>query len=266
MLRVARALARHELAERARDRWVIVATILFGLLATGITAYGRSAGDAVAAVTGPSLVTLATFLVPLVALVLGHDAIVGERERHTLGLLLSLPVSRFEVLAAKFVGRALALTAAIAIGLGCSAFFLEGGQRALIWMLLPNTLLLGIAFLSVGMLVSTVTTRHATAASLAVVIWFVLVLFWDLGLLAALVATDGAMSQETVSWLVTLNPAGLYRTGLLVDLVGVAALEELGLAVRLPGYAMQGLLWTSWILGPLLLGGWLLSRPRAVTT
>ena len=96
MGRVAAALVLYELQERARDRWVVVVTGLFALLAVGIAAYGSAAEDTAAVVTAPSLVTLAAFLVPLVALILGHDAIVGERERHTLGLLLSLPVHRGE--------------------------------------------------------------------------------------------------------------------------------------------------------------------------
>jgi Cu-processing system permease protein len=117
MGRVFRALVLHELLERTRDRWVLVISVLFALLATGVGLYGRSAEADAAALTGPSLVTLTGLLVPLVALVLGHDAIVGERERNTLGLLLSLPVSRPGVVLAKYLGRLIALCGAIALGL-----------------------------------------------------------------------------------------------------------------------------------------------------
>jgi Cu-processing system permease protein len=81
MGRVGRALIGYELLERLRDRWVIVISILFALLASAVSLYGRSAESEVSKLTGPSLVTLASLLVPLVALVLSHDAIVGERER-----------------------------------------------------------------------------------------------------------------------------------------------------------------------------------------
>jgi Cu-processing system permease protein len=264
--RVAIAMAWHELMERVRDRWVIVVTALFALLSVGVTVYGGTAGEAAGVVTGPSLVTLCTFLVPLVALVLGHDAIVGERERHTLGLLLSLPVSRAEVLFAKFIGRAMALCLAIGVGLGSAAIFLGPGQRHLVLTLLPTTLLLGVSFLSIGMLISVVTRRNATAASLAVVVWFLLVFFYDLGLLAAMVGSDGALPQATVGWLVSLNPAGLYRTSLFVDLMGQTALEDLGLIVSLPGQGVRALIWGAWILLPLGIGTLLLNRPTAVTS
>jgi Cu-processing system permease protein len=265
MTRVGRALALHELAERARDRWVVVTTLLFALLATGIGAYGHSAGNSVL-VTAPSLVTLNAFLVPLVALILGHDAIVGERERHTLGLLLSLPVARWEVLAAKFLGRGLALCAAISIGFGAAAVWLEPSQRPVIASLIVPSVLLGASFLSFGVLLSVVSRRVATAASLAVVTWFLLILFYDLALLTAMVATDGALSQDTVAWLVTLNPAGLYRTGLMTQLVGADVLQELGMVVAMPGPNARAAVWAGWILGPLVLGAGLLSRRSAVSS
>ena len=265
MGRVARALIAHELLERGRDRWVVVATLLFAVLAGAITLYGRTAGEAAAAVTAPSLVTLSTLLVPLVALILGYDAIVGERERHTLGLLLSLPVSRGEVLLAKFLGRALALCLAIGLGLGTAAVLLGGGQAGTLLSLVPSTLLLGVSFLSLGVLLSAIAKRHATAATLAVTSWFLLVFVWDMAVLGALVATNGALSQEIVGWLVTVNPTGLYRTALLASLVDPGALTEVGMGGFLPGALARGGLWVAWILGPLGLGALLLLRRKAVT-
>jgi len=263
--RVGRALVVHELLERTRDRWVLIVTALFVLLAGGISLYGRSAADAQGAVTAPSIVTLATFLVPLVALVLGHDAIVGERERNTLGLLLSLPVRRGEVLLAKYLGRALALCLSVGGGLGIAALVLEPGHRAALLSLVPPTLLLGAAFLSIGTAISALTRHRATAASLAVVLWFLMVFFYDLGILAALVATDGALGQDTVAWLVTLNPAGLYRSGMLVHLLGAPALADMGLTVALPGAGLSAFLWAAWILLPLGIGALALHRRQAVT-
>jgi Cu-processing system permease protein len=264
--RVFRALVLHELLERARDRWVLIVTALFVLLSSGISLYGRSAEEAQGAVTAPSIVTLATFLVPLVALVLGHDGIVGERERNTLGLLLSLPVRRGEVLLAKYVGRCLALCGAVGLGIGSAAMFLESGHRATLIGLLPSTLLLGAAFLSLGLAISVFTKRRATAASLVVVLWFLLVFFYDLALLAALVVTEGGIGADTVAWLVTVNPAGLYRSGLLVDLVGVEALSEMGLTLALPSTGVRLGIWAAWILAPLGLGMLALNRRRAVAT
>jgi Cu-processing system permease protein len=262
MGRVGRALVLHELLERTRDRWVIVVSALFALLASGVSLYGRSAEVEVAKLTGPSLVTLTALLVPLVAMVLSHDAIVGERERNTLGLLLSLPVSRLEVTLAKYLGRALALAGSVTVGLGVAmAVGDPAGARTLAQLLGP-TLLLGLAFLSLGMLISTCSRRQVTAASIVVVVWFLLVFFYDLGLLGLLVISDGAISQQTVSTLVIANPAGLYRMQMMQAFAGPEVLRDLGMTATLPGSAAVALLWGAWIVVPSVASGILLSREK----
>lgn len=262
MGRVALALVRHEFLERTRDRWVVVVSLLFALLALGVGLYGRSAEAEVAKLAGPSLVTLASLLVPLVALVLSHDAIAGERERNTLGLLLSLPVGRFEVVMAKFIGRSLALAAAVALGLGAAMLVSDpAGARTLLTLMGP-TLLLGLAFLSMGLLISTLTRRQSSAASVVVVVWFALVFFYDLGILGLLVITDGGIPQSAVSALVVGNPAGLYRVQMIQEFAGFDALQDLGGKTGLPGSATIGLLWCSWLVVPAAISGVLLSRRK----
>jgi len=264
--RVARALALRELLERTRDRWVLVVSALFAALASAVSAYGRGGGDATAgaSLTGPSLVTLASLFVPLVALVLSHDAIVGERERNTLGLLLSMPVSRAEVVLAKFVGRGTALALSVALGIGTAVAFAAPAQRAVLLSLVLPTLLLGLAFLAIGMLISTLSPRQTVAASLVVVVWFGLVFFYDLGLLGLLVATDGGVSEATIAHLVIANPAGLYRIAMMQAMLGGQALTDLGLAVELPTVAERAAIWAAWVLGPVGLSALVLTKKRVL--
>lgn len=262
MGRVGLALVWHELVERTRDRWVVVISILFALLSSAVGLYGRSAEAGASQLTGPSLVTLATLLVPLVALVLGHDAIVGERERNTLGLLLSLPVHRLEVVVAKFVGRLLALSLAVGAGIGAAMAASPPEQAGVLASLIPPTLMLGAAFLSIGLLISSVAQRQVTAASMVVSTWFLLVFFYDLGLLALLVGTDGDISQLTIQRLVLANPAGLFRLQMMTRFAGPEALEDLGMTVEPPTPFSIAMIWGAWITLPVLLSGLLLSRRR----
>ncbi len=262
MGRVGLSLMLHELIERARDRWVLVSSIVFALLASAVSLYGSSAGANAAALTGPSLVTLVSLLVPLVAMVLSHDAIVGERERNTLGLLLSLPVSRIEVIIAKFLGRGAALAISVCVGLGAASIVAGPGQGDVLLKLIVPTLLLGLSFLSIGMFISSVSSRPVTASAMVVVIWFVLVFFFDLALLGLLVITDGGVSQETIASLVIGNPAGLYRIHVLSELSGPEGLANLGMAVDPPSALRVWLIWLAWIAGPVLASGAILSRRR----
>jgi len=263
MFRVARALVVHELIERTRDRWVLVISLVFGSLAFAVSLYARSAGDAAAHLAGPSLVTLTSLIVPLVALVLGHDAIVGERERNTLGLLLSLPVGKLEVVLAKFIGRALALSIAVGLGLGAALAIAPAAERPVLAALILPTLKLGVAFLAIGVLLSAVARRQITAASMAVTLWFLFVFFYDLGLLGLLVVSDGAISQEMIAGLVSANPAGLYRVEMMSAFAGPDALENLGLAVPLPSAALSAGIWAAWIAVPPVLSGVILHFEKA---
>jgi len=118
--------------------------------------------------------------------------------------------------------------------------------------------------MSLGMGISAVVSRQVTAASLVVVIWFLLVFFYDLGLLALLVMTKGAASQELVSSLVVANPAGLYRVQMMEQLAGPEVLESLGMTAELPGTWVRSSIWAGWILGPLCLSSALLSMRKVV--
>ena len=246
------------LIERLRDRWVLVVSVLFALLSVAVALYGRRVEAGTAQLTGASLVTLASLLVPLVALVLGHDAIVGERERNTLGLLLSLPVSRTEVTIAKFLGRLVALGVALSLGLGVAIAAAPVGGRAALTALIGPSLMLGASFLAIGVLVSSIAKRQIGAASAVVAIWFFMVILFDLGLLGLMVISDGAVSSQTIATLMTANPVGLFRVQLLQYFGGGTALSDLGINVPAPGSAAATLLWSAWIIVPVLLSGLLL--------
>jgi Cu-processing system permease protein len=128
--------------------------------------------------------------------------------------------------------------------------------------LLVPSLLLGAAFLSLGFLISAIVSRQVTAASLVVTTWFLLVFFYDLGLLGLLVASDGRMEQATVVKLVFANPAGLFRVQMMEHFSGPDALETLGITAALPGRAARALINAAWVLLPLGVSALLLRRQK----
>jgi Cu-processing system permease protein len=173
-------------------------------------------------------------------------------------------VSRIEVLLAKFLGRACALATAIVLGLGGAMLVSEpAAAQALMKLMLP-TLLLGLAFLSIGLLISVLARRQVTAASIVVVVWFGLVFFYDLGLLGLLVMSDGAISQENIARLVLSNPAGLYRIQMMQSFAGPEVLRDLGMSVALPGRGLVALIWVAWVGLPVVASGLLMSQRRVV--
>ena len=98
-------LAGKEFRDGIRNKWIAGATLLLAALAFALTFLGSTPTGLLdvkpLAVTVVSISSLTIFLVPLIALLLGYDAIVGEQERGCLLLMLTYPVSRVEILLGK---------------------------------------------------------------------------------------------------------------------------------------------------------------------
>jgi len=177
-----------------RNRWVTIAVVMMALFALVLSAAGSApTGDIGAdklSITVASLTSLAVYLVPLLALLMAFDAVAGEVERGTLSLILTYPVSRAEILAGKFLAHLAVLALALAVGYGVAAgvaFAVDPGAAAglpALARLFVTSLLLGAAFLGAGYAVSAVARRPGAAAGLAIGLWLVLVVLYDLGLLA----------------------------------------------------------------------------------
>ena len=115
-------IALQEIENGLRNRWVLAATLLLACLALSLTLLGSAPTGAVKVsaltVTVVSLASLTIFLVPLIALLLAYEAIVGEAERGTLLLLLAYPVARQQVLARQVPGSSVHPRVATVVGYG----------------------------------------------------------------------------------------------------------------------------------------------------
>ena len=228
-----------------RNRWVIMITLVMTGLALMLSFLGSAPTGTTSisplAVTVVSLSSLSIFFIPLIALLLAYDSIVGEAERGTLILLLTHPVSRTEVIIGKFIGHLFLLTIAIVVGYGVAGLTIsltgEAGFAGQEWdsfiRLLISSVLLGAVFLSVGYVISAGLRERGTAAAVAIGVWLLFVLLYDMGLLA-LLASDGgtAINGSVVKWLMLLNPTDSYRmfnltsseaTALLSGMAGLSA-------------------------------------------
>lgn len=233
-------LAGKEIRDGFRNRWVAGSILLLAILALSLSLLGAAPAGGVKAstlsITVASLSSLTVYLLPLIALMLSYDALVGEFERGTMLLLLAYPVARWQVILGKFAGHMAILIVAITIGYGsCGlAIALMGGSDAEGWhafaALIGSSILLGGAFVALGYLLSIVTSERAAAAGLAVALWLLLVVVYDLLLLGILLAdSKQAMSESLFSMLLLLNPTDAYR------LFNLTAFEDVKLAAGLAG-------------------------------
>lgn len=234
------AVVATEFRIQRRNRWLTSATLLMLLFALALTFAGSAPtgtlGVDLLTVSVASMTTLAVYLAPFLALMIAFDAIAGEAERGTLGLVLTYPLSRVEMLLGKFFAHLSVLTIAVAIGLGAAgvAAATSGGagpeSLAALARLIATAILLGASFLALGYVASAVSGTVAGAAGLAVGLWLVLVVLYDLGLLGAVVFDNGGVfTKHVFPWLLVANPADAFR------LWNVSGSQEVGLVTGMSG-------------------------------
>ncbi len=262
------AIAAKEIRDGLRNRWVLATSLLLAALALALGLLGSAPTGSVKVdpltVTVVSLSSLSIFLVPLIAMLLAYDAIVGEADRGTLALLLSYPVARWQVMAGKFAGHLVILALATGAGYGFAGLALQwlhgGGLDAAAWrpfaLLIGASVLLGASFLALGYLVSAAVRERATAAGIAVGVWLFFVVIYDMALLGALAADQGRhIGPGALNALLLLNPSDVYR------LLNLTGFEHIAMYAGMAGVGDQAslplptlvLALLLWIAAPLLL-------------
>ena len=247
-------IALKEVQEGLRNRWVVAATALLATLALTLTFLGSAPTGNVGVepldIVIVSLSSLTIFLVPLIALLISHDALVGEVERGTMLLLLSYPLTRWQILLGKFIGHLAILAFATTIGYGLAAASLPltgtsvnlGSLIAFLGMI-GSSVVLGGVFVAIGYLISALSASRGSAAGIAIGVWLFFVLLFDMALLGVLVIDQGRVITASVLDAVLLfNPADVYR---LLNLAGSGSVSMLA--------GMSGLADSSVLTAPALL-------------
>lgn len=229
-------VAGQEIRIGIRNRWILLAAIILAVFSLALAMLGSAPAGTLGVdrltITVASLASLSVYLVPLIALLLAFDAICGEVERGTLLMTLSCPISRSEFLVGKALGHTLVLAFALVAGYGLTAGLLVAlGAGSLAGLtdfvrLIATSVLLGICFLAIGYVLSTVTRQSRTAAAASIAVWLFLVVLYDLALLGALVANpSGVFASQVFPYAVLLNPADAFR---LFNLAALGASDLVG--------------------------------------
>ena len=235
------ALAAAEFRSALRGRVIQWFGALFGVLAIGISIAGLGASGELMVQgfgrTAVSLLTLALYLLPLVGLALGASTF-GAEDGGT-ELLLAQPVSRGAVLAGRAAGLALALVAVAVAGFGAAGLVVAlfagsaglGGYAAV----LAGAALVGLAGLSLGVLIGVLARRRTAAVGMALAAWLAIAVVYDLVAIAVLQLFGSGEPGPLLVALLALNP---------VDGVRALGLTALGADVLLgpTGAAMQRLM------------------------
>ena len=231
--------AREELLLALRSRWTQIFAAVFGTLAAAVAGAGYvlSGGHGVQdfARTAVSLVQLVLLLVPLTALVIGVLSLAPERGAAE--LMFSQPVSRATILFGKLLGLFEALGAAQAVGFGAAGLIIyaQSGAEGLggFLVLVLASLVTTAVFLGLAALLAagSVGRRRTRALALALVVWFVAVVFLDLLALGAASLLPSGTASRVLMVSSIVNPLAAVRTGALLAIEGTGAFGAGSLAL-----------------------------------
>lgn len=249
-----------------RSRWAYALAGLFALFGLMLATFSGSA-------VGPegierfvaSLASLAVYLIPLAALAFGYDTVVGRDDEGWLAVVFSLPVSRWQVVVGSYFGRALVLACATIIGFSVVGAILIRDHGVTAWSAFATFLVaavgLGLAFLAIAVLVSSLARAKTHALGLVLIIWLWFILIHDLialGVVAAL-----SLPEAVLTGLVLANPADVFRVIVLSQL-GTTAGGGIDAAVAETGLSMSLLVGSlvAWIVVPVAIAAFVIRRRR----
>jgi len=181
-------------------------------------------------------------LVPVIALLMAFKAIAGERESGSIRVLLGLPNTRRDMVVGKLLGRALTVTVSILVGFLSAALLglvlLPAFDFLLFIQFTILTIVLALAYTSIAVAISSMTSSTSRAAMFAVVFWLVFQFLWRevFGRVLYYLSNDSSLAgwgEQNPDWLdffLRLSPT--YSFGTSIKLLEPASIEELSLGTE----------------------------------
>jgi Cu-processing system permease protein len=203
-------VARYELSNVGRSRWLLVYGAFFVVVTDALVRFGGGEKALL------SLVNVVLLVVPLVALVFGTTYLYDARDFTE--LLLAQPVGRAQLFAGLLAGLALPLSLAFLLGAGLP-FAVHGvpaGHGGTLAVLLGVGAALTLVFAALAFLVAVRSTDKVKGLALAVGLWLALALLYDGAVLLAVALFADWPLERPVLGLMLANPVDLARVLLLL--------------------------------------------------
>lgn len=267
-------IAKKEILDNVRNKWIIILTIIFVSLTLVVSYFGSifSQGWQDFGATISGMMSLVQFLIPIIGLMLGYAAIIGEIEKGSMSSLISLPINRLEILLGKFLGLGGVLSFTTFIGFGVAGIVIAANVSNVNYVdylaFIGSTILLGLVFVSLALFFSTLFKKRSTAMGGAILLWFLFNMILPLvfvGIMIASISLENIASVGFPDWYYVLelfNPLSVYSA--LVSLnVGPVSTMQGAFSMSYPSFYSSGLMILIlfiWIVSFLLLAFWRFDR------
>ncbi|MCX6670820.1 MAG: ABC transporter permease subunit [Euryarchaeota archaeon] len=271
------SIAKKEIMDNIRNKWIILVAAMFAILTLVVSYFGslgtsgwQDLGNTISGMT-----ELGSFLISIVAFMLGYAAIIGEIERGSMSSLLSLSANRFEIVVGKWLGLGAVLCFTIFVGYGFAgiliAFNVSNVDILEYLVFIGLTMIFGLVFLTVALFFSTVFSKRSTALGGAIFLWFLFNIILPIvfvGLLATTIDFTQITMESTLKapdWYFVLNlfnPISVYSTLITITIAPVQSSTGSGFIPN-PSWYSSGLLLgvlVSWIIVFFILAVWRFQR------
>jgi len=265
-------IAKKEVMDNWRNKWIIAVSAIFAILTLVISYFGSMGGvgwkDLEVTIAG--MITLVTLLIPIIGLMLGYASIVGEREKGSLELLLSYPVKREEVLVGKFFGLSAVMAFANFAGFGIAGVVIAMNVKGVEWsdylIFILASILLGIVFIAIAMLMSCAFKKRSTAMGAAIFTWFLFEMIWNIIVAGILIAQYGMEKLADKNFVAPnwyyvaslINPVKAYSA--LVSLNVTPVSEFIGKMPSFVNTPFNLAILLAWMMGSMLLAYYLFKK------
>lgn len=267
-------IAKKEIMDNVRNLWIIVITVIFAILTLATSYFGSlfAQGWQDFGVTVTLMEGVTQVIVPIIGLMLGYAAIVGEIEKGSMNSLLSLPVTRLEIILGKFLGLGGVLSFAILVGFGVSGIVIglnvPGVNYIKYLIFIGATILIGLIFLTVSLFFSTIFKKRSTAMGGAIFLWFFFNMILPmvmLGIVVAGMSLQDVYTGTAPDWYFALqlvNPMSVYSTLVTLTFSSISTMPS-EFSITYPSFYTSGLMiliLLSWITGFVGLSFWRFNR------
>ncbi len=238
-------IAKKEFMDNWRNKWILAISAIFLILTLVISYFGSLGNKGWQDLEGTigGMMALVQFLVPILGLMLGYASISGERERGSLMLLLSYPVTRLEVLVGKFFGLGMVISLANVIGFGIASVVIGINVRGVQWgdfaIFILASILLGLVFIAISLLFSSVFKKRSTSLGGAILIWFFFAMIWSIILSGIIISKYGLDVVADENW---VGPTWYYVASIINPISAFSVLVALNITpiqtniVNLPSF------------------------------
>ncbi len=272
------AVAEKDFRDAIRSRLLIVLALLFALFAGG-AAYvvteldppqqAQFTGEVTTLLLIIGLVQATAVFIPIVAIAVAYRSLAGERQSGSLKMLLSLPNSRADVVAGKFLGRSGVVTVALivgfAIGLVVTAALADAFSLTEYLTFVGVSLLFAFVFVAITVGISAFTASTSRAAYGAFGLFIIFQFLWRILSQGVVYVLNGFSYEEVpdrllnlFDFLIVLDPTTAYQQATLWTIRLIDESEEAQQAAAdAPIYAEDWfgfIVMAMWIILPLAVG------------